>query len=95
MNLINFGLINTIFMGFILGSVYFVSLWVTVRTLPSNSRFFSIIIGSLIVRITITVICLYMIMDGQWQKILLALLGFIVARNILINYWQPQRELNE
>ncbi|QIZ72804.1 ATP synthase subunit I [Oxynema aestuarii] len=76
-------LLTAIFGGFALGLFYFGSLWVTVRQLPTTQWPIQLIIGSLIGRLTIALLGFYLIIDGQWQRALLGLLGFILARFIL------------
>ena len=77
--------------GFILGIFYFASLWITVRQLPTTAYPVRLFIGSWLGRIVITLLGFYLVMDGQWQKALICLGGFILARIILINFWRPKR----
>ena len=76
--------------GFAIGIFYFSSLWVTVRHLPTTQKPVLLIIGSLIGRLSIAILGFYLIMDGRWEKLLIALLGFVLARGILIRRWKPR-----
>jgi F1F0 ATPase subunit 2 len=76
-------------LGFLLGYFYFGSLWLTVKQLPTTQWPFRLIIFSLFGRLVITLLGLYLIMNGNWQRILIALLGFLIARHFMINYLRP------
>ncbi|MEA5594036.1 ATP synthase subunit I [Rivularia sp. UHCC 0363] len=76
--------------GFAIGIFYFSSLWVTVRQLPTTQQPILLIIGSLLGRLSITILGFYLIMDGSWQLLLIALFGFVLARSILIRRWKPR-----
>lgn len=76
--------------GFGMGIFYFSSLWVTVRQLPKTQQPILLIVGSLLGRLSITILGFYLVMDGSWQRLLIALLGFVLARSILIRHWKPR-----
>ncbi|MDB9348267.1 ATP synthase subunit I [Nodularia spumigena] len=82
-------------LGFTLGIFYFVNLWLTVRQIPTTQWPFRLIVGSFVGRTSITILGLYLIMDGNWKRMLISLFGFVLARSILINYWQPRQEYND
>lgn len=69
--------------GFVLGVLFFGGLWFTVRKalaskIPALWFFFSFILRSAII-----LFGFYYISLGNWQKILVCLLGFIVARYVV------------
>lgn len=70
--------------GFVLGVLYFGSLWITVRQLPSTAIPIRLFVGGFISRLLIAGLGFYLIMDGQWQQALAALGGFLAARTLLI-----------
>ncbi len=80
--------------GSILGVFYFGSLWITVRQLPRTTYPIRLFIGSWLGRLAVTLLGFYLIMDGQWQRVITALVGFIAARIWLTNLWHPQRSLD-
>lgn len=84
-------LVTALIFGFFIGLFYFTSLWVTVRQLPIIQRPIPLIIGSLIGRLTIAIFALYLVMDGHWERLLMALFGLILARTILIKRWQSKQ----
>ena len=77
-------------LGFFLGILYFSSLWWTVRQLPTAQQPIFLIIGSLIGRLSVAIFGFYILMNGSWERLLVALLGFILARSILIRRWRPR-----
>ncbi len=70
--------------GFVLGTFFFGGLWWTTRKAmvsKSPALWFS---GSLIVRLGITLIALYYISQKHWERMLICLLGFVIARYFVI-----------
>ncbi|MGJ3252272.1 MAG: ATP synthase subunit I [Elainellaceae cyanobacterium] len=80
--------------GFLLGLFYFCSLWITVRQLPSTQLPIRLFVGSFLGRTVITILGFYIIMSGHWERALVGLLGFLLARMILIDRWGPRPLLN-
>ena len=76
--------------GFAIGIFYFSSLWITVKQLPTTQQPILLIVGSLLGRLTIATLGFYIIMNGSWQRLLIALFGFVLARSILIRRWKPR-----
>ncbi len=81
--------------GFALGSFYFGSLWLTVKQLPTTTQPVRLFVSSFFLRISIVSICFYLVMDGQWERILICLLGFIIARILLVRRWEPKPYLQD
>lgn len=66
--------------GLALGAGYAALLWVTVRRLP-RMRYPAIgLLGSAALRVALPLAGLYLVMDGRWERLLIGLLGFAVAR---------------
>ncbi|MFP4006449.1 MAG: ATP synthase subunit I [Spirulinaceae cyanobacterium] len=80
--------------GFALGIFYFGSLWITVRELPITQWPIRLIVGSYISRLIIAGLGFYLIMDGHWERSIFAIMGFILARTLLIRRIgiKPRRE---
>jgi F1F0 ATPase subunit 2 len=77
------GLILSMVAGLGLGAVFYGGLWWTVRrglTSPSPALWF---IGSLLLRTGLTLGGFYLVSDGQWQRLLFCLLGFVIARPVV------------
>ena len=66
--------------GVALGFVFFGGLWWTVRKGARSKRPVFWFFGSLIVRTGITLSGFYLISSGHWERMLLCLAGFIIAR---------------
>jgi F1F0 ATPase subunit 2 len=69
--------------GLALGAFYFIGLWQTVRRLPSAVSPVRLILGSIVLRLAVLTGGFYFIMGGHWERLAVALLGFVVMRKIL------------
>lgn len=69
--------------GVLLGAVFFGGLWWTVRKGLSSKHPAVWFLGSLLLRTSITVTGLYFVSGGHWERLLVCLLGFIMARLIV------------
>jgi len=77
-------MILTLMAGLGLGLVFFGGLWVTVKKavaskIPAIWFFFS-----LLVRVSITLIGFYYLSLGSWQRLLVGVIGFIMARILVL-----------
>lgn len=77
--------------GFLLGIFYFYSLWITVRQLPSTQLPVRLFVGSFLGRTVIAVLGFYIIMSGHWERALVSIFGFLLARGMLIHRWGPKQ----
>jgi F1F0 ATPase subunit 2 len=66
-----------------LGCFYFGGLWLTVRFLPQSRRPVLISLGSFFGRTALAVLGFYLVMAGHWERLMVALLGFVLMREIL------------
>jgi len=86
-------LIMTFSAGLLIGSFYFLALWLTVRRLP-KARFPAVLtLGSYLVRSAVSMAAFYLVMSGCWERMLVSLLGFVVMRFILVCRFQPEKPL--
>ena len=69
--------------GFLLGAMFFGGLWWTVRKGISSQRPAFWFLGSLLLRMSITLTGFYFIACGHWERLLVCLLGFVIARLIV------------
>ena len=69
--------------GVLLGAVFFGGLWWTVRKGLSSTHPALWFLGSLLLRTSITVTGFYFVASGHWERLLVCLLGFIMARLIV------------
>ena len=66
--------------GVLLGAVFFGGLWWTVRKGVSSKRPALWFFGSLLLRMSIALAGFYFVSGGHWERLLVCLLGFVVAR---------------
>jgi F1F0 ATPase subunit 2 len=82
-------------LGFALGLFYFSCLWFTVQNLPRTQHPMLLMVGSAVARLSVALLGFYLTSGGQWESLLIALVGFLLARTLLIARWQPQKSLSE
>lgn len=70
--------------GMVLGGLYFGGLWLTVSSLPDTRRPVLWMGGSFVLRSTLVMAGFYLVMEGQWQRLLACLAGFLVVRLFLV-----------
>jgi F1F0 ATPase subunit 2 len=69
--------------GILLGAMFFGGLWWTIRKGLSSRQPALWFIGSLLLRTCLTLAGFYMVSDGQWERLLVCLVGFTIARPIV------------
>jgi F1F0 ATPase subunit 2 len=69
--------------GVLLGSMFFGGLWWTVQKGVSSKRPAPWFFGSLLLRTSIALAGFYFIARGHWERLLVCLLGFVIARLIV------------
>ena len=70
--------------GAALGAIFFGGLWWTVRKGVSSPRPALWFFGSMVVRMTIVLAGFYLVGRGHWERLVACLLGFIIARFIVM-----------
>ena len=74
--------------GLLLGAIFFGGLWWTVQKGVSSKQPALWFVGSLLVRTSIAVAGFYFIARGHWQRLIVCLIGFLVARLIVTRLTQ-------
>jgi F1F0 ATPase subunit 2 len=69
--------------GALLGAIFFGGLWWTVRKCVSSTHPALWLFGSLLLRMSIALAGFYFVSDGHWERLLLCLVGFVIARFIV------------
>jgi len=69
--------------GVFLGVIFFGGLWWTVRKGVSSTHPGLWFFASLLLRMSITLAGFYVVSGGQWKRLLVCLLGFVMARFIV------------
>jgi F1F0 ATPase subunit 2 len=69
--------------GFSLGVFFFGGLWWTVNSAVTSEQPAFLFLGSLLVRMTITLTGFFLVGREHWERWLLCLLGFVLARIVV------------
>ena len=69
--------------GVLLGGVFFGGLWWTVRKVVSSKQPAFWLLGSALLRMSIALAGFYFVAQGHWERLLVCLLGFVMARQIV------------
>ena len=75
--------------GLVLGAIFFWGLWWTVRKGVASPRPAAWFLGSLLLRTGIVLAGFYVVGRGHWERLLLCLLGFVVARLVVTRVTRP------
>jgi F1F0 ATPase subunit 2 len=78
--------------GGIIGAIFFGALWWTVRKGLTSKKPSLWFFGSLVVRTILALAGFYFVSGGEWKKLLACLLGFVIARVIVIRLTGPPIE---
>ena len=70
--------------GLVLGIVFFGGLWLTVKKVVTSKRPALWLTGSFLIRVSITLIGFYYLSQGSWKNLLISVMGFIIARTVVI-----------
>ena len=76
-----------------LGAVFFGGLWWTVRQGVSSPRPALWFVGSFVLRTGIVLAGLYLVGGGQWQRLVVFLLGFVIARFLVVRLTREPAEI--
>jgi F1F0 ATPase subunit 2 len=66
-----------------LGAAYFGGLWLTVRRGLASPRPVAWFFTSMVLRMGLVLAGFYLVSGGQWDRLLLCLLGFVMARVVV------------
>lgn len=72
-----------------LGAIFFAGLWWTIRKGVASPRPALWFLGSLLLRTSIVLAGFYVVGRGHWERMLLCLLGFVVARFVVTWLTRP------
>jgi F1F0 ATPase subunit 2 len=76
-------LASALAMGVLLGAIFYGGLWWTVRQGVSSKRVALWFFGSLLLRVGVALAGFYFVSGGHWERLLLCLLGFVIARVVV------------
>lgn len=72
--------------GMLLGAIFFGGLWFTVKKIITSKTPALLMLSSFVFRISIVLLGFYLIGLGDWKKLIVCLVGFIIARFFVIYY---------
>jgi F1F0 ATPase subunit 2 len=78
--------------GALLGAVFFAGLWWTVIRAVASKRPAAWFLGSLVLRTLIALTGFYMVARSDWRRLIACLVGFALARMIVIRAARPPVE---
>ena len=78
--------------GILLGALFFGGLWWTVHRGVSSQRPALWFFGSSLLRMSIALAGIYFVSGGHWERLLVCLLGFVVARLVVTWLTRPPGE---
>ena len=78
--------------GVLLGAMFFGGLWWTVRKGVSSKQPALWFFGSLLLRMGVALAGFYFVAGGHWERLLLCLLGFVMARLVVTRLTRPAGE---
>jgi F1F0 ATPase subunit 2 len=78
--------------GAVLGAIFFGGLWWTVRKCVSSQQPARWFLASLLLRMSLTLAGFYLVSGGHWERLLLCLLGFVMARLLVTRLIRPSGE---
>jgi F1F0 ATPase subunit 2 len=78
--------------GLLLGAIFFGGLWWTVRKGVSSKQPAFWFLGSLLLRMSIALAGFYFVSGRHWERLLLCLLGFVMARLVVTWLTRPSGE---
>jgi F1F0 ATPase subunit 2 len=89
-------IILSLIVGFLLGLFFFGGLWWTTRKGILSKTPAVWFVGSLLIRLSITLGGIYIISRDHWERMLICLLGFIIARTLVTKLTQvPEIKQNQ
>jgi F1F0 ATPase subunit 2 len=83
------GVALSLISGTVLGLFYFGGLWLTVKRLPKSSQPGLLTVTSFFVRTGIVILGFYYVMEGGMERLLAALVGFLIIRIFLVRLIGP------
>ena len=70
--------------GLLFGAIFFGGLWWTIRNGLTSQQPVLWFFGSLVLRMSIALTGFYFVSSGHWERLLLCLIGFVMARVAVI-----------
>lgn len=81
--------------GIFVGLFYHIGLWWTVKALPSSQNPALLSIGSFYIRMGITLLVFYLVMNNSWKRLGVCLLGFLVVKFTMTRMLRPEENASK
>jgi F1F0 ATPase subunit 2 len=72
-----------------LGLIYYGGLWLILRKLPEFNQPGAWVAISLVLRILVVLLVLYLLFAESWQQLMMAVLGMLITRTLLVQRIKP------
>ena len=82
-------LVSATVAGLALGAVFFGGLWWTLRKSLASEHPALWLLGSLLARMSLLLVGVYLVSGGQWERLLAGLVGEIGARFLILRQTDP------
>jgi F1F0 ATPase subunit 2 len=86
-------LILALLEGALLGVFFFAGLLWTVRRLSTSKQVVLLFLASMLLRSGVVILGFYFILGDSWQQLVAGLIGFVIARSIVIRITHPAIQL--
>ncbi|MGV8078458.1 MAG: ATP synthase subunit I [Syntrophales bacterium] len=86
-------LITPCIAGGLIGFVYFAGLWQTVKRLPAARHPWRLFAVSYAARLAAALGGFYLLMDGAWERLAAAVVGFLMVRTLMVRGLGPKETL--
>jgi F1F0 ATPase subunit 2 len=77
--------------GVALGGFYFGSLWWVVRRVATMRQPELWLFASFLARAAVTVTGFFIVMGGRWERVAACMVGFVLARTVLIGFLHEKK----
>lgn len=85
-------LLIILLVGWILGLLFYGSLWLTTSRVLHSKHPVVWVLGGFVLRMALVLPALYWVSDARWERLLVCVAGFLIARPLVIRLsvkWQP------
>jgi len=88
-------LVPALVAGMLLGAMFFGGLWWTVRQGVASRRPSLWFAGSMFLRMSMVLLGFYCILGDSWQRLVVGLLGFTIARLLVTRFTRVTQQSNQ
>ena len=85
-------LLGILLAGWVLGLLFYGGLWLTTSRILHSQHPVAWVLGGFLLRMALVLPALYWLTDARWERLLVCVGGFLIARPLIIRLsaqWQP------